>query len=45
MLYPHLSNIAIMVKGVYYRCIIGGISKSEVIYLLANYLLDDGGYM
>ena len=45
MLCFHFSNIAITVKGVDFRCIIDGISKSEVIYLLENYVSDDGGYM
>ena len=46
MLFLNLSGIAVIsVKGVSYRCIICDISKSEVIHLLKNYVLDDRGYM
>ena len=42
----NLTNIAIAtVKSVDYRCIIHDISKSEVICLLENSVLDDCGYI
>ena len=43
---PDIKNIFIMtVKGDYYRCIIYGVSKSDAIHLLENYMLDDYGYI
>ena len=42
----NISDIAIItIKGVDYRCIIHGISKSEAINLLENFVLEDCGYM
>ena len=44
MLGVNISDIAIIsIKGVDYRCIIYGISKSEAINLLANYVLEERG--
>ena len=44
MLCPSLRDIAtIIVKGVDYRCVIHGISKSQAVPLLENYILDDCG--
>ena len=46
MLFPNLRDIAIItVKDIYYRFIIHDISKSEVIHLLKNSVLDVRGYM
>ena len=46
MLWLKISGITIItVKRVDYRCIIHGISKSEAIYLLENFLPDDRGYI
>ena len=45
MLYLNVSDTAIItVTGVDYRCIIHD-SKSEAIYLLENYVLEDCGYI
>ena len=42
--YLNISDIVIItVKGVDYRCIIHGISKSEAINLLENSVLNDRG--
>ena len=42
----NVSNIAIItVKGGGYHCVIHGISKSDAINLLENYVLDGCGYM
>ena len=42
----NISDMAIITaKGVDYQCIIHGISKSEPIYLLENFVLDDRGYI
>ena len=46
MLCLNPSDIAIInVKGVYYRCNIHDISKSEAINLLENSVLNDSGYI
>ena len=46
MLCLNLSDISIIVvKRVDYLCIIHDISKSDVIYLLENSVLDDCGYI
>ena len=46
MLCFNLSDIAIItVKGVGYRCIIYGISKSQKMHLLKTAALDDCGYL
>ena len=46
MLCLNIINIAIIaVKGADFRCNIHDISKSEAIYLLENYVLDDCGYI
>ena len=42
----NINGIAIItIKNVDYRCIIYNISKSEVINLLKNYVLEDRGYI
>ena len=44
MLRLNISDIAIItVKGIYYRCIIHGISKSDAIHLLENPMLNNRG--
>ena len=46
MLCLNISDIIIStVKNVYYRCIIHNISKSELINLLENYVLEDRRYI
>ena len=46
MLHVNISDIAIItIKNVYYRCVIHTMSKSEVIYLFKNSVLEDRGYI
>ena len=46
MQYVKISDIAILVvKGVYYLCIIHDINKCEAVNLLENSVLDDRGYI
>ena len=40
-----ISDIAIIVKGLDFRCIFHGITKSEAIHLLKNSVLDDRVYI
>ena len=40
-----IRDIAIIVKGLDFRCIIHGITKSEAIHLLKNSMLDDRVYI
>ena len=45
MQWVNISDVAITVKGTYYRCVIHDISKANTINLLKNSVLDDRGYI
>ena len=46
MMSPVINNIAIItIEGVDCRCIIYGVSKSDIIYLTENYVVNDRGFI